>query len=112
MATESPEEIEDERGSAWTDPPRPVRGRFHGARRILVAWRESNALTKLKIDAIIEASSGHLGGPAEFLRQEFNALPADEQQKFIAFVGWLDGQTPADSSWYTQPLKEVYGTPR
>jgi hypothetical protein len=112
MATASPEEIEDEQGSAKIDPPRPVVGRFHGARRILIAWRESDALTKLKIDAIIEASSFHLGGPAEFLRQEFKAVPADEQQKFIAFVGWLDGQTPEDSSWYTRPLKEVYGTPR
>jgi hypothetical protein len=89
-----------------------VVGRFHGARRILIDWRESDALTKLKLDAIIEASSSHLGGPAEFLRQEFNALPADQQQKFIAFVRWLDGQTPEDSSWYTRPLKEVYGTPR
>jgi hypothetical protein len=112
MATASPEEIEDERGSAWTDPPRPAAGRFHGARRILIAWRESDALTKLKLDAIIEASSFHLGGPAEFLRQEFEALPADQQQKFIAFVGWLDGQTPEDSSWYTRPLKEIYGTAR
>jgi len=112
MATASPEEIEDERGSAWIDPPRPVAGRCHGARRILLAWRESDALTKLKLDAIIEASSFHLGGPAEFLRQEFGALPADQQQEFIAFVGWLDGQTPQDSSWFTRPLIEVYGTPR
>jgi hypothetical protein len=112
MATASPEEIEDERGAAWTDPPRPVLGRFHGARRILIAWREADALTKLKLDAIIEASSFQLGGPADFLRQEFDSLPADQQQKFIAFFGWLDGQTPEDSSWYTRPLKEVYGTAR
>jgi hypothetical protein len=112
MATASPDEIEDERGSSSTDPPKPIALRFHGARRILIAWRESDALTKLKLDAIIEASSFHLGGPAEFLRQEFNALPADQQQTFVAFVGWLDGQTPEDSSWYTRPLNEIYGTAR
>jgi hypothetical protein len=112
MATASPDEIEDEHGSSSTDPPKPIPLRVHDARRILIAWRESDALTKLKLDAIIEASSSHLGGPAEFLSQEFNALPADQQQKFIAFVGWLDGQRPEDSSWYTRPLNEVYGTPR
>jgi hypothetical protein len=112
MATASPEEIEDEQGSAKIDPPRPVVGRFHGARRILIAWREPDALTKLKLDAIIEASSFHLGGPAEFLRQEFQALPADQQQNFKAFVGWLEMHRPEDSSWYLAPLKEVFGAAR
>ncbi len=112
MATESPEEIEDEQGSAKIDPPRPVVGRFHGARRILIAWREPDSLTKLKLDAIIEASSFHLGGPAEFLRKEFDALPADQQQNFKAFVGWLEMHRPEDSSWYLEPLKEVFGAAR
>jgi hypothetical protein len=112
MATGSPEEIEDERGSTRVEPPRPVVGHFHGARRILVAWRESDPLTKLKLDAIIEASSFHLGGPAEFLPQEFKALPADQQQKFIAFVAWMETQRPEDSSWYLEPLKEVFGSQR
>jgi hypothetical protein len=112
MATASPEEIEDEQGSAKIDPPRPVVGRFHGARRILIAWREPDALTKLKLDAIIEASSFHLSGPAEFLRQEFDALPADQQQNFKAFVGWLEMHRPEDSSWYLEPLKEVFGAAR
>jgi hypothetical protein len=112
MATASPEEIEDERGSTRAEPPRPVVGRFHGPRRILVAWGESDALTKLKLDAIIEASSFHLGGPAAFLRQEFKALPADQQQKFIAFVGWMETQRPEDSSWYLKSLKEVFGSQR
>ena len=112
MATASPEEIEDEQGSAKIDPPRPVVSRFHGARRILIAWGEPDALTKLKLDAIIEASSFHLGGPAEFLRKEFDALPADQQQNFKAFVGWLEMHRPEDSSWYLEPLKDVFGAAR
>jgi hypothetical protein len=112
MATASPEEIEDEQGSAKINPPRAVVGRFHGARRILIAWREPDALTKLKLDAIIEASSFHLGGPAEFLRKEFDVLPADQQQNFKAFVGWLEMHRPEDSSWYLEPLKEVFGAAR
>jgi hypothetical protein len=112
MATASPEEIEDEQGSAKIYPPRPVVGRFHGARRILIAWKEPDALTKLKLDAIIEASSFQLAGPAEFLRQEFDALPADQKQKFMAFVGWLETHRPEDSSWYLEPLKEVFGAAR
>src|SRR5439155_18217082 len=79
MATESPDEVEDERGSSWTDPPHPVVGRFHDARRILIAWRESNALTKLKLDAIIEASSGYIEAPGEPLRRQFAALPDAER---------------------------------
>lgn len=112
IATTSPEEIEDEQGSSKIDPPRPVVGRFHGARRILIAWREPDVLTKLKLDAIIEASSFHLTGPAEFLREEFHALSPDQQQKFMAFVGWLETIRPEDSSWYPEPLKEVLGSAR
>jgi hypothetical protein len=112
MATTSPEEIEDEQGTAKIDPPRPVVGRFHDARRILIAWREPDALTKLKLDAIIETTSFHLAGPADFFRQEFEALPADQQQTFIAFVGWLEKNRPEDSSWYLESVKEVYGPAR
>lgn len=108
MATVSQDEIEDEYGASPITPPQPIVGRFHGARRVLTAWREPDALTKLKLDAIIEASSFHLGGPAEFLLQEFDALPAEQQQKFQAFVGWLETQTPEDSSWYLERLKRSF----
>jgi hypothetical protein len=111
-ATTSPDEIEDEQGTSKIDPPPPVVGRFHGARRILIAWREPDALTKLKLDAIIEASSFHLGGPAQFLHQEFDALPVGQQQSFKAFVGWLETHRPEDTSWYLEPLKEVFGPAR
>ena len=112
MATTSPEEIEDEQGRSKIDPPRPVAGRFHDARRILIAWREPDPLTKLKLDAIIETISFHLGDPADFLRREFEALPADQQQDFKTFVGWLETNRPEDTSWYLESLKEVFGPAR
>lgn len=113
MATASPGEIEDERGSSWISPPRPVVGRFHGARRILTAWRESDPLTKVKLDAIIEASTAFGGGPAEFLRHEFAALPEDEQRKFKEFVQWLDKYRPneGETSWSTGSLLTVFVGP-
>jgi hypothetical protein len=89
MATASPDEVEDERGSSSTAPPHPVVGRFHGARRILTAWSEPDALTKLKLDGIIEATSGYIGLPAELLRREFAALPDGERRQATEFARWL-----------------------
>ncbi|MEY2488651.1 MAG: hypothetical protein QOC70_593 [Verrucomicrobiota bacterium] len=107
MATASPDEIEDEHGSSWMTPSRPVVGRFHDARRILIAWKEPDSLTRLKLDAIIQASTAYLGGPAEFLGQEFAALSEDERRAFKEFVRWLEEYRPIDTSWYPEPLEKV-----
>jgi hypothetical protein len=110
MATASPDEIEDEHGSSWMTPSRPVVGRFHDARRILIAWKEPDSLTKLKVDAIIQSSTSYLGGPAEFLGQEFAALSEDERRAFKEFVRWLEEYRPTDTSWYPEPLEKVFAT--
>lgn len=114
MATASPDEIEDEQGSAKTSPAQAMVGRFHDARRILVDWREPDPLTKLKLDAVIEASTPFSSGPAEFLHHEFVALPEDEQRTFREFVGWLEQYTPkeGETSWSTGSLVRAFVGPR
>lgn len=111
MATASPEEIEDERGSSSTEPPRPIVARFHDARRILTAWREPDALTKLKLDAIIEATSGYIGLPAELLRREFNALPDDGRRQAREFARWLGEYRMKEvhTSWDPAAIVEAFG---
>lgn len=110
MAAASPEEVEDVHGSSWIEPSRPITRRFHGARRVLIAWRESDPLTKLKLDSIIVASTAFSGGPAEFMRQEFAALPEDQQRKFKEFVQWLDKYRPTEveTSWSTGSLVTAF----
>jgi hypothetical protein len=110
MATGSPDEVEDERGSTWTDPPHPVVGRFHDARRILIAWRESDALTKLKLDAIIEATSGYIGLPAELLCREFAALPDADRAQATEFARWLGEyrMKEVQTSWDPAAVAEAF----
>jgi hypothetical protein len=88
-------------------------GHFHGARRILTDWKESDLLMKLKLDAIIESSTEFRGGPAEFLRHEFAALSEDEQPKFKEFVQWLDKYRPNEiqTSWSTGSLMTAFVGP-
>jgi hypothetical protein len=110
MTTASPDEVEDERGSSWSDPPQSIVGRFHGVRRILIAWREVDALTKLKLDAIIEASSGYIGAPAELLRREFAELPDGERGQATEFARWLGEyhMKEVQTSWDPQAIAEAF----
>ncbi len=114
MATASPDEIEDEQGSSKTSPAQAMVGRFHDARRILVDWREPDPLTKLKLDAVIEASTPYGSGLAEFLHHEFVALPEDERRTFREFVRWLEQYTPkeGETSWSTGSLVRAFVSPR
>lgn len=110
MAAASPDEVEDVHGPSWIEPPPPIVGRFHGARRVLIAWRESDVLTKLKLDSIIVASTAFSGGPAEFMRLEFAALSEDQRRTFREFVQWLDKYRPkeAETSWSTGSLATAF----
>ena len=113
LAIASTDEIEDDYGSSRISHPQPVSGHFHGARRVLIDWKETDALTKLKLDAIIEASTPFSSGHPEFLRQEFEALPEEERRTFTKFVRWLDEHRLQEdgTSWSTEPLVRAFAGP-
>ena len=99
LATANADEVEDELGSARITPPPPAAPRrFHAARKIVLIWSERDPLTKLKLDALWEASSTALFQPADHLRRQFEELPEPEQHAFREFLGWMNTQTLA-SNW-------------
>lgn len=104
LATANADEIEESYATLS-----PTRRRFHVARKILLTWNEPDPLTKLKLDAIYEASSATLFQPAELLRRGFEALPAGDQQTFQDFVQWMKAQrlpynwSPERAEWAISP---------
>jgi hypothetical protein len=92
IATKSEDEFADPNADSLSDPPHRISGKFHYARKVLLAWSESDQLTKLKLDSIIEASSHHLFGIAELLQAQFDALSYDDQLAFREFVKWMGRQ--------------------
>lgn len=110
VATTGPNEVEDELGTAQiSPPPPPARRRFHAARKILLIWRESDPVTKLKLDALWEASSTAGFQPADHLRREFGQLSAPGQNAFREFVDWMKRQklpynwSPERAEWAISP---------
>lgn len=85
-ATTSPDEIEITRSDG--NAPR----RFHRARAILIAWNEQDALTKLKLDALIGASSRYMIRAPDFVRTEYEQLPPDQEELFREFLTWMEAQ--------------------
>jgi hypothetical protein len=56
---------------------------------ILHAWRETNPLTKAKIDALLSSEIGGGNSIPEVLRAEFEALSAEDKFTFRQFVNWM-----------------------
>jgi len=106
LATASVDEVEDRPGS---DSITRGTRRFHDARRILVSWNEPHPLTKLKLNALIEASVWNYGPPPELLRRQFESLAASEQAAFRTFIEWMKGQKlpfnwqPERAEWAISP---------
>jgi hypothetical protein len=93
LATTNADEVEDELGTTQVSPPRPAAPRhFHAARKILLIWNEPDPLTKLKLDALWEASSTVGFLPAEHLQRQFEQLGDPARQAFREFVEWMKPQ--------------------
>jgi hypothetical protein len=110
VATSSPEENED--GAMYTRPAPPEgNGKFHAARAILIAWRETDPLTKIKLDALINGYISRGGPISDLLRTEFGTLSADEQLAFRNFITWM---RTVDVSLSLECLEDVFTphTPR
>lgn len=103
IATASPDEIEPDR--------KPVT-RSHRARAILTDWRESDALTKLKLDAIMDVSECCYFRVPEFMYQEYAALSPEDRQRFHEFVEWLDKHRAEPGIWTTESVRQLIGLNR
>ncbi len=89
LATASPMEIASKRNSGSSSDGVFASGRFHQARHILSAWQEKDPLTKLKLSAIVEASTYRELEIPNPLRACFDALTPNEQTEFLRFLDWL-----------------------
>jgi hypothetical protein len=109
MATASEDEIESARIST-TGPGANDHGRFHSARRILTVWEEEDALTRLKLAALLEATSYREIYVPDFLRSEFEALTPEQRKSFGMFVKWLAHQhNPPMNSLKVAKLDGAFG---
>jgi len=56
---------------------------------VLTAWRESDPLTKTKLDALLSSEIGGGSSIPEVLRAEFEALSAEDKFTFRQFINWM-----------------------
>ncbi|HVF69984.1 MAG TPA: hypothetical protein VM940_00065 [Chthoniobacterales bacterium] len=56
---------------------------------ILDAWRETDPLTKAKVDALLSSVIGGGNSIPEVLRAEFEALSAEDKFTFRQFINWM-----------------------
>src|SRR5215212_8655368 len=76
--------------------PHRIQGRFHAPRKF-GRMIETDPLTKLKLDALIEAESNHNVANAELLQHEYNALAPEQQAGFRNFLATI--QKP-EARWF------------
>jgi hypothetical protein len=109
LATTSPDQNEDP--SISMSPAPTGNGKFHAARVILLAWRETDRLTKTKLDAMLNGYVGRSNAIPEVLRAEFDALPPPDQLTFRNFVTWMRS---VEVPWSRRVLEDVFTphTPR
>jgi hypothetical protein len=72
------------------------------ARSILLTWRETDALTKTKLDVLL---TGYIGGASyvpEVLRKEFAKLPSGDQLKVRQFITWMRTVDVGFSRYYLE----------
>lgn len=90
MATSSPDEIELDQPD--TVATKKASKRSHRARAILIDWNETDSLTKLKLDAILDGSRCCFFRLPEFMFGEYKELSPEQQKVLREFVQYLDKQ--------------------
>jgi len=78
---------------------------------VLMAWRETDALTKTKLDAMLTGNVGEGNSIPEVLRKEFAALSPQDQFTFRQFITWM---RTVDVGWSRRYLENTFTphTPR
>jgi hypothetical protein len=95
-------------------PPNPNDSRLstiEKASLVLMAWRETDALTKTKLDAMLTGRVGGGSAIPEVLRREFAALAPQDQFTFRQFITWM---RTVDVGWSRAYLENTFTphTPR
>jgi hypothetical protein len=106
MATSSPDESELDLPEAI--PKKDASRHSHRARAILMDWNEIDPLTKLKLDAILDASRCCFFRLPQFMFAEYKTLPPDQQKVFREFVERLDKQGQYAIS--TESLQQLFAS--
>jgi hypothetical protein len=78
---------------------------------VLMAWRETDALTKTKLDTMLTGNIGGGSSIPEVLRKEFAALSPQDQFTFRQFITWM---RTVDVGWSRRYLENTFTphTPR
>ncbi len=104
MAASSPDEIEADMPDTIAKPGTSKRS--HRARAILTDWNETDSLTKLKLDAILDGSRCCFFSLPDFMFAEYKTLTPDQQKIFREFVQRLDKQREYVIS--TESLQQLF----
>jgi hypothetical protein len=67
----------------------PEQEKVHRAAVLLATWRESDKVTKTKLDIMLTGAIGRATDIPDVLRKEFSELSAAEQLKVRNFVTWM-----------------------
>jgi hypothetical protein len=108
MSASSPDEIELDMPETMANTGTSKRS--HRARAILVDWNETEPLTKLKLDAILDGSRCCFFRLPDFMFAEYKAFTPDQQKLFREFVQRLDKQHKYVIS--TESLQQVFASER
>lgn len=83
----------------------------HEAEAVLMAWRETDPLTKTKLDIMLTGKIGHGDPIPEVLRNEFEALSSEDKAAIRNFVSWM---RTIKVPWMRKYLENVFTphTPR
>jgi hypothetical protein len=85
--------------------PRITEETAREASQILTAWRETDPLTKTKIDGMLTIILGEGGAIPEVLRAEFEALSAENKFRLREFITWLRSVDPVVQQY---PLESTF----
>jgi hypothetical protein len=83
----------------------------HDAKTVLLAWRETDALTKTKLDIMLTGNIGSGAPIPEVLRTEFERLSSEDKIAIRNFVSWM---RTIEVPWMRQYIENVFTphTPR
>ena len=92
---------------AATSPPDAV----HAENLVLLAWRETDALTKTKLDIMLTGKIGRGAPIPEGLRTEFEQLSSEDKTAVRNFVSWM---RTIEVPWSRRYIENVFTshTPR
>jgi rubrerythrin len=105
------QEIANAKPAHGKDTAEQSGNRLHEAQVILTAWKETDPLTKTKLDIMLTGDIGGGNSIPEVLRKEFEDLSKEDQLTIRNFVNWL---RTVDVPWSRRYIEHIFTphTPR